>query len=594
MSDTILMILNLLCGVALFLYGMSAMGDGLKKVAGNKLELVLYKLTNSPLKGFLLGVVVTGVIQSSSAATVMVVGFVNSAMMKVAQAIGVILGAQIGTTVTGWIICLSYIDSGGGIAKFLSSATITAVVAIIGILFQMFAKKDTLKHLGSIMLGFAILMTGMSAMSSAVSPLRTNPVFTSAMSSLTNPVLGILFGTAFAAILQSVSATVGVLQALSTTGAISLATAFPILLGIGIGASTPVLLAGMSASRNGKRTAFVYLFSALANALLGIIGFYIITGAMGIETTQVVMNPFNIAALNTGERAILMAAQLPMIGLIKKVVYMIVPETEEEKERTADFDLLEERFLDNPMVAVEQCSQVMSNMAKKAKEAVNIAIDLQEDSFDQKMYDRVEDLEQRLNKYEEKLGNYLVKLTTTTLDELESQKVTKMLQVIADFERISDYALVMAGVAKHMHSTNRSFSEQAKSEIATIASAAAEIIELTVTNYLEGNADEIRRVFLLRRRIRGINKQMKKNHVVRLKAGVCELERGYELNDLLDAIEHIAEHCESIAIDVIEDKLNEEFSSHRYVTDYENIIHDEYSDLYQNYKDKYTIEGITV
>ena len=594
MSDTILMILNLLCGVALFLYGMSAMGDGLKKVAGNKLELVLYKLTNSPLKGFLLGVVVTGVIQSSSAATVMVVGFVNSAMMKVTQAIGVILGAQIGTTVTGWIFCLSYFDSGGGIAKFLSSATITAVVAIIGILFQMFAKKDTLKHLGSIMLGFAILMTGMSAMSSAVSPLRTNPVFTSAMSSLTNPVLGILFGTAFAAILQSVSATVGVLQALSTTGAISLATAFPILLGIGIGASTPVLLAGMSASRNGKRTAFVYLFSALANALLGIIGFYIITGAMNIETTQVVMNPFNIAALNTGERAILMAAQLPMIGLIKKVVYMIVPETEEEKERMADFDLLEERFLDNPMVAVEQCSQVMSNMAKKAKEAVNIAIDLQEDSFDQKMYDRVEDLEQRLNKYEEKLGNYLVKLTTTTLDELESQKVTKMLQVIADFERISDYALVMAGVAKHMHSTNRSFSEQAKSEIATIASAAAEIIELTVTNYLESNADEIRRVFLLRRRIRGINKQMKKNHVVRLKAGVCELERGYELNDLLDAIEHIAEHCESIAIDVIEDKLNEEFSSHRYVTDYENIIRDEYSDLYQNYKDKYTIEGITV
>jgi phosphate:Na+ symporter len=260
--DTFNMVLKLLCGVALFLYGMGAMGDGLKKVAGNKMELILFKLTNSPLKGFLLGTAVTAVIQSSSATTVMVVGFVNSAMMKVSQAIGVILGANIGTSITGWVVSLSYLESGGGIASILSSATITAVVAIIGILLITFAKKDTFVHLGNIMLGFAVLMTGMSVMSSAVSPLRTNPTFAGIMTSLNNPLLGILFGIVFAAVLQSVSASVGVLQALSTTGSITFGAAFPMILGMGIGASTPVLLAAMGANRNGKRTSFLYLESA--------------------------------------------------------------------------------------------------------------------------------------------------------------------------------------------------------------------------------------------------------------------------------------------------------------------------------------------
>ncbi|WP_304738342.1 Na/Pi cotransporter family protein, partial [Dubosiella newyorkensis] len=258
MSNTVLMILNLLCGVALFLYGMSSMGDGLKKVAGNKLELILYRLTNSPLKGFLLGTAVTCVIQSSSAASVMVVGFVNSGMMKVSQAIGVILGANIGTSITGWIICLSYLDA-GGIASFLSSATITAVVAIIGIILKMFGKKEVYAHVGNILLGFAVLMTGMSVMSQAVSPLRESPFFIDMMTSLNNPLLGTLFGVAFAAVLQSASAAVGVLQALSTTGAIAFGAAFPMVLGISVGASAPVLLAAVGANKNGQRTSFLYL-----------------------------------------------------------------------------------------------------------------------------------------------------------------------------------------------------------------------------------------------------------------------------------------------------------------------------------------------
>ena len=299
MSDTVLMILNLLCGIALFLYGMGAMGDGLKQVAGNKLELILYKLTNSPLKGFLLGTAVTAVIQSSSATTVMVVGFVNSAMMKVSQAIGVILGANIGTSITGWVVSLSYLESGGGIASFFSSATITAVVAIIGIIFKTFAKKDTFIHLGTIMLGFAVLMTGMSMMSGAVAPLRTNPTFASVMTSLNNPFLGILFGIIFAAILQSVSASVGVLQALSTTGSITFAAAFPMILGMGIGASTPVLLAAMGANRNGKRTSFLYLEASFLGMVLGALLYYPLNAVMHLGWESMVVNPFSIALINT-------------------------------------------------------------------------------------------------------------------------------------------------------------------------------------------------------------------------------------------------------------------------------------------------------
>ena len=310
--ENVTMILSLLCGVALFLYGMSEMGDGLKKVAGNQLELILYHLTNSPWKGFLLGTAVTCVIQSSSATTVMVVGFVNSGMMKVSQAIGVILGANIGTAITGWVVCLSYIDAGNGIAALISSATIAAVAAIVGILLHMFAKRETLVHLGTILLGFAVLMTGMSMMSSAVTPLKTNPVFISMMTSLTNPILGILFGIAFAALLQSVSASVGVLQALSVTGAISFQAAFPMILGMGIGASTPILLAAIGANRNGHRTSLVYLLVCTIGMLLGCL-YYPVDEFMHFEMYTAIMNPFSIAALNTIYRMVVMTMMLPFV-----------------------------------------------------------------------------------------------------------------------------------------------------------------------------------------------------------------------------------------------------------------------------------------
>lgn len=342
MDENVSMVLSLLTGVALFLFGMSSMSDGLKKVAGNKMEMILYKLTNTPLKGFLLGTAVTCAVQSSSAATVMVIGFVNSGMMKFTQAIAVILGANIGTSITGWIVSLSYVE-GAGWASYFSSTTITAAVAVAGMLLHMFAKKDVLKSTGAILLGFAVLMAGMSMMSGAVAPLRTNPVFINTMVALNNPLLAGLFGIAFAAVLQSSSAAVGVIQALSTTGAITFQGAFPMVMGIGIGASFPVLLAAMGSSRAGQRTSLAYLVVSILGMLLGALIYYPLemTGILGLNA--MVMDPFTIAATNTLYRFITMTLMLPAVRGIRSLIMLLLPVSAAEQEDQPDFEKLDSR-----------------------------------------------------------------------------------------------------------------------------------------------------------------------------------------------------------------------------------------------------------
>ncbi len=588
MSENILMALNLLCGVALFLYGMSSMGDGLKKVAGNKLELILYKLTNSPLKGFLLGTAVTAVIQSSSAASVMVVGFVNSGMMKVSQAIGVILGANIGTSITGWIICLSYLDSAGGIASFLSSATITAVVAIVGILLKMFGKKDVYTHLGTIMLGFAVLMTGMSTMSAAVSPLRSNPAFIQIMTTLTNPLLGTLFGIAFAALLQSASATVGVLQALSTTGAIGFGAAFPMVLGIGVGASAPVLLAAIGANKNGQRTSFLYLLIAVGGMILGFAGFYGANAILHFQFAHMTMDPFAIAITNTVYRAVTMTLMLPVCGGLEKLIFRLLPDTQADQESTAEFDLLEDRFLSNPDVAYEQSMIVMNGMAKKARKNVDRALRLLED-FSPDGYRKVGELEQTLNKYEDKLGSYLIKLTGAGVSEEQGQIINKALQAISDFEKLSDYALDIADTAKAMAEAKLTFSLVATDELTVVGTAIEEMVEITVRGFIENDAKEIKRVFPLKELVAMNCNEIKKRHVLRLRSGECHTQQGLALYDLLNDMLHIADHCASLALDII--KMDEkEFNLHRFLRRYQEEIENEYSDLLHQYEVKYSIQ----
>ncbi len=588
MSENVLMILSLLCGVALFLYGMGVMGDGLKKVAGNKMELILYRLTNSPLKGFLLGTAVTVVIQSSSATTVMVVGFVNSGMMKVAQAIGVILGANIGTSITGWIVCLSYIDAGSGIASFLSSSTITAVVAIIGILLHMFAKRDTLVHLGSIMMGFAVLMTGMSMMSSAVSPLRTNPTFIEIMSSLNNPLIGILFGILFAGVLQSVSASIGVLQALSTTGAITFAAAYPMILGMGVGASVPVLLASIGANRNGKRTSLLYLVVCIIGLILGALIFYPFDYLFQWDIQSSIMTPFTIASINTIYRVIVMTLMLPFYKIIEKILFMFIPVTEEETEDKADFELLEERFLTNPEVAYEQSMIVMNGMAKNAKKNVDRALLLLE-TYSDDGYRKVSDLEQTLNKYEDKLGNYLMAITTEGVSEEDGKAINKSLQAIADFERIGDYALNLADVARSMNTKKLKFSLAATDEVTVVSTATSEIIEITVESFIKNDPHRIRRVFPLNELITLNCNEIKKRHVKRLKSGECEMEKGFELNDLLNDMQQIGNHCANLALDIIKEDESD-FNLHRFLRKYQKENKSDFSTLLAEYETKYSID----
>ena len=408
------MVLALLSGVAMFLYGMLLMGDGLKMVAGDKLETFLYKMTNTPLKGVALGAGVTCVIQSSSATTVMVIGFVNSMMMKLRQAISIIMGANIGTSITGWILCLSYIEGSGGWATLLSTATISAIVAVVGIVLRMFGKRSVYRNIGNIMLGFAILMMGMQTMSGAVEPLRGNEFFVSMLTMFSNPLMGILVGIAFTAVLQSASAAVGVLQALSVTGILTFASAFPIVLGIGVGAACPVLISSIGANKNGKRTALIYLLNDLFGMIFWGIVFYTANGFLHFGFIDRIMTPVSVAFINTIFRVATVCVLFPFIPKLEKLVCMLVKDSKEEMEEEADLELLEERLVVYPALAMGQCQRVISGMAKKVRKNVNRAMNLLNE-YDQDRFEKVLRKEDLIDKYETRLGAYLMRLTKKEL-----------------------------------------------------------------------------------------------------------------------------------------------------------------------------------
>ena len=525
----IMIVLTLLSGVALFLYGMSLMGDGLKRVAGNQLELVLYKLTNTPIKGVLLGTIVTAIIQSSSATTVMVVGFVNSGMMKVAQAIGIIMGANIGTSVTGWILCLSYIDGSSGIAQLLSTATISAVVAIIGIIFKMFVKKANYKNVGDIMLGFAILMVGMQTMSGAVSPLKDNPHFVNLLTKFENPFMGII---AFTAVLQSASASVGILQALSVTGSISFAAALPITMGIGVGAACPVLLSSIGTNKNGKRTALIYLLNDLFGMIFWSIVFYSVNAFVHFKFLNMTMSPIKIAMMNSIFRLATIMILLPCINLIEKLVFRLIKDDPEDLEEQADFDLLEERFLAYPALAIGQSHTAVNGMAKKARKNINRALSLLGD-YSQDKYNKVQEKENLTDKYEDKLGTYLMQLTGQEMSTVQMQQVSKFLHTISDFERLGDHAVNISNVANEISEKKITFSESAQKELSVLEAAVREIVDLTVDAFCEDDLEMAAKIEPLRELIGILCNDLKNRHVTRLREGKCEFRQGFAFNDLL-------------------------------------------------------------
>ena len=541
------MILSLLCGVSLFLFGMSLMGDGLKLAAGNKLEAFLYKMTNTPLKGVALGTGVTSVIQSSSATTVMVIGFVNSGMMKLKQAIGIIMGANIGTSITGWILCLSYIEGSNGIASILSTATISAVVAVVGIIFRMFCKRTLHKNIGNIMLGFAILMTGMQMMSGAVSPLRESPVFIKMLTMFSNPIAGILVGIAFTAVLQSASATVGVLQALSVTGILTFASAFPIVLGIGVGAACPVLISAVGANKNGKRTALVYLINDLFGLILWSVVFYTANAIVHFTFMDMTMTPVAIALLNTVFRLATVIVLFPFIPKVEKLVCWLVKDNQEDLEDEADFDLLEERLLNYPALAIAQCHRVMNGMSKKLRKNVNRAMNLLND-YQQDKYDKVQRKEDLIDKYESRLGEYLIQLTKREMNTAQTRQASLYLHTINDFERIGDHASYIAHMSSEMHDNHTNFSQEAWDELNIVMEAVREDINITCNAFMKDDKEMAQRVAPLGAVITGLCDVLKMRHAERFSQGKCCLEEGTVFSDILNSFCRIATHCASAMV----------------------------------------------
>jgi phosphate:Na+ symporter len=586
-------VIKLLGGVAMFLYGMSLMGDSLKRVAGNKLELILYRLSGTPLRGILLGAGVTAVIQSSSATSVMVVGFVNSMMMKLRQALAVIMGAVIGTSITGWLIALGAMGSSGSspVFQLLSTEGISAMAAIAGILMRMICKKKTLIHIGDILMGFAVLMFGMKTMSSAVSGLHDDPGFISFLTNFNNPLLGILIGMVFTAILQSASASVGILQALSSTGLLTMEQTIPMILGIAIGASVPVILSGIGSSVEGRRTAFAYPVIEILRVILFAAVFYGLNAFLHFSFMGETVNMISIALINTLFRVSTVAVLAWFIPLIEKLMIRLVPSNPEEEAETEDMKRLEERFLKYPTLAVEQTRLTMNKMAELAERSMIAAIALL-DKFDPKGYAEVASLEGIVDRYEDKIGSYLMRLTGQEMTETQNKAVSQYLRAITDLERISDHALNIAQRAEEIRDKKIKFSDKGEKEMQNLKTAIREILHLAIESFVTGETETAYRVEPLEQVIDVICRRMREKHTARLQKGKCTIGNGYVFNDLISDFERVSDHCSNIAIVQVELEDNaldvhelsevlKEQNAHQF-----DMYYEEYAERYLKKKDR--------
>ena len=580
-----LTIIKLLGGISLFLFGMKLMGDGLKSIAGNRLELILYKLSNTTLKGVLLGTGVTAVIQSSCATSVMVVGFVNSGMMKLKQAVSVTLGAILGTSITGWIICLNYIGNNTGSESVFSSATLTGIIAFIGIIMCLFVKKRALNQLGGIMMGFAVLMYGMSAMSGAVSSFGESEGFRSIITSLSNPLLGILVGIIFTAILQSASAAVGIIQALSVSGTISVGAAIPLLLGVTIGASVPVFLSALGATVDGKRASLIYPITTALSASVAAALFYLGNTIFVFDFMSNTADPFYIALLNSCIRLAMVLILLPFTDVIEALVTSMI-----KQKQTSDGDapVLEEMFISHPALAIDQSRTAINEMAGRSRDALDTAAGLLS-VFDRDKYDQVEKLESSVDKYEDGLGTYIIKLKGRELSKSQNKDISVFLHTLSDFERISDHALNIAESAKEIKDKKLVFSDKAKEEMQVITGAVTEIVKITTEAFIKSDIESAKNVEPLEEVIDELCDKCKLHHIERLQTGACTIIPGFVLNDLLTNFERVSDHCSNIAAAMIELE-DDEFDTHRYLGAVKQKRSEDFEHSYLSYRNKYSFE----
>ena len=577
---TIANVIQLLGGLGFFLFGMTLLGDGLKRVAGSKLEKILAKLTSNTFKGILLGTVVTAVIQSSSATTVMVVGFVNSGIMQLGSAIGIIMGANIGTTATSWILVLAGVDGGG----LISSATIFAFVAFVGIILYFFCKKTTLKNIGMILLAFSVLMSGMQSMSGAMEPLKESSLFINFISAVSNPFLAILIGIGVTAIIQSCSASIGILQALAITGVIGYDVAIPMVIGMCIGACVPVLISAIGANVNGKRAAIVYLYFNLAGAIILLLLFYIVHAIVDFEIMHNVASSMGIAVINTVFKVGATIILAPMAGLIKKLAIVTIRDKNEEKYEE---NLLDERFLKYPPLALEQSQKAMEQMLDAAFRNFKESTELLSD-FSQEKYDRVMAREDKVDEFEDALGAYLVRLNKLPLSESETLTVSKYLTCITNVERISDHAVNLAELAKELADKNLQFSKLGKRDLQLCIDSSCEILDLTSKALKESDVSVAKTVEPLEDVIDILTKRMKWQHVQRVQMQICTLELGFVFNECLGNFERVADHCSNIALSVLE-SCNSNVQAHSYFNaTQKNDV--EYRKVLVFYADRFEIE----
>ncbi len=580
-------VLSLIGGLVLFLFGMDLMGDSLKKLAGGKLESILAKLTSNRLKGFLLGFAVTAVIQSSSATTVMLVGFVNSGIMKLGQTISIIMGANIGTTVTSWLLSTADIGGTAILLKLLKPESFTPILAAIGFIMGMVAKDDSKKNIGTILIGFAILMFGMNAMSDSVKGLRDNETFTNLLTMFENPLMGILVGTIFTAVIQSSSASVGVLQALSLSCNISYAVAIPVILGQNIGTTITPIISSFSGNIESKRVAFSCLYIKMVGVAVVVGVFYLLNHLVGFELMTQNVSAFEIAVIHTLFNILSTIILLPFCSLFEKLAIKTIKSKAEEKE-TDVFDTLDDRFLDVTSFAIEQCKTLVCDMMSISIEAFTKARNLF-DNFDKDAYKKVRDLETTVDKYEDKISTYLVKIAATQMSAKESKVVTELLHVISDIERISDHALSLAGTAKEVYDKQVSFSETAKKDLSIMSYACAEILELSRKVLFDDDVEIAKQVEPLEQVIDRLNRKIKAGHVARLQQGECTMELGFILMDMLNAYERISDHCSNIAVCFIEIS-HDSMEVHEYLNQIKSGEGEDFVEMYNNYKQKYYIK----
>ena len=579
-------ILSMFGGLAMFLYGMDIMGDGLKKLSGSKLESILEKLTSHRFKGFLLGLIVTAIIQSSSATTVMLVGFVNSGIMKLGQTISIIMGANVGTTVTSWLLSLSGLSGDTFLIRIFKPTSFTPILAAIGIILNMAGKSDKQKYIGSILLGFSVLMFGMDTMSGAVSGLKDSPAFSRILIMFSNPVMGILVGTILTAIIQSSSASVGILQALSLTGTISFSTAFPIILGQNIGTTITPILSSINGNTDSKRVAFSCLYIKILGVLAVTIPFYLLNAFIGFEFMNDIVGAGYIAIIHTVFNIVSTAVLMPFCGWIEKLADITIKNKKDEKE-TDIFDTLDERFLSVPGFAVEKCRELVCKMAELSARSVIDAVKLLE-SFDEKDAKDILKSEDMVDMYEDKISTYLVHLASRNLSDAESREVTKLLHVVGDVERISDHSVNIMQVAQEINDKGIQFSDEAKQEIHTITEAVCEILHIATNALVEENCDTAKKVEPLEQIIDKLKAKIKSNHIKRLREGDCTMELGFILSDLLNNYARVSDHCSNIAVCILE-IANNSFETHEYLSHVKKDGENDFFEQYAEDKKKYYI-----